>query len=333
LIGILLALVAGSLLTGLGASGFMTSDEVIAQRTPGLAAVNGFFKALTNEDAAAAGSFLDPDFAILHLPDPFGWEFSFQVTFDRHFEPAQAAEDITHHLSVLAALKPRASVGNCGSHVPRTPLGRELYDHLVACRLLWDDELREKLDAPPVILSIDVGVRNGLIRGFFVTSSDQADPVRAASEPVRGMFLPWLSQQHPAASSQLLALTPWGEPRGIRDPAAVRELLTFAEAFAAWWEELETTGTAPPQPGPPGRVRHSMVYEATANQVLLIGGTAGSTQPRNDVWGFDVKTRTWRAIVPVDLSPETAVLAAVRHPQTDQILAISQDFFTGEATA
>jgi hypothetical protein len=311
-------------------SDFMTSEEVIAQSTPGVAPIYGFFKALSNEDAAEAQALIDPDFTILQLPNPLGSESSFVVNLSSWSEPIQTAEDISRHLSVLAALQPQASVTDCQSDIPGNRWSLELYDRLVTCKLVWNDELREALDARPVTFTIVVGVHDELIRGFFATNQG-TDPEEPTEDVVRGEFLPWLSQHHPAVSAELFAVSAWGEPLGFRDPAGVGELFIRSEEFAVWMDNLETTGTEPSPSAPAGRTGHALVYQRSAGRVLLIGGNAGLT-PREDVWSLDIPAGTWRPLETIDLDPTGAMVAAANHPSTDHILAIAGNFSTSEMT-
>ena len=81
--------------------------------------------------------------------------------------------------------------------------------------------------------------------------------------------------------------------------------LTFIGGFVdlpgdTWVYDTNTnewTNASPQEPGPSGRWRHTMAYEAESDRVILFGGDTGL--PNGETWSYDLDGNAWSNMNPV----------------------------------
>src|SRR3989304_2582835 len=59
----------------------------------------------------------------------------------------------------------------------------------------------------------------------------------------------------------------------------------------------EWTNANPQEPGPPGRWRHAIAYDAESDRVILFGGDTGV--PDGETWSYDLDRNAWSDMDPV----------------------------------
>jgi Galactose oxidase, central domain len=104
---------------------------------------------------------------------------------------------------------------------------------------------------------------------------------------------------------------------GFSDQGRFDDTWAFNLAAARWVNLTPASG-----PKPLKRCLHELIYEATADRLLLFGGCSSGFGPcpQGDLWAFDLKTTTWTELMPNGAKPAARSNASLIYQSTSQTL-------------
>jgi hypothetical protein len=117
---------------------------------------------------------------------------------------------------------------------------------------------------------------------------------------------------------------------GFSDQGRFDDTWAFDVAGAHWVNLTPTSG-----PRPLKRCLHALIYEATADRMLLYGGCSSGFGPcpQGDLWAFDLKTTTWIELTPQGAAPTARSNVSLAYDVATQTLFLFGGKTEREASA
>jgi hypothetical protein len=161
-----------------------------------------------------------------------------------------------------------------------------------------------------------------LVPALFLLLYGCADPNNGDSGPQNNIELPpgkWTElTPAPSPSARILHAAVYDSNRkqvilfGGKDESGFLNDTWCYDPVENVWEQHNTVGSPPP------RLGHVMVYDPVQDRVVLFGGEGELGEILNDMWAYDVLSKTWSLLQPVGVVPSARQEAAVAYDPDNQ---------------